>query len=456
MKRTVKRAAVLYALVIFFLGGVVYLCVQFGMNGPTWATSKMNKHIYSNGTVVNAGTIYDYNGVALAESKNNKRVFPEGKTLRKAILHVVGDTSGVISTGTHNLYRDNLSGYSYVSGIHNLKRTNKGSDIKLNIDSEACKVAYEALGDYNGTALVYNYKTGQLMCSVSKPSYDVNNVPDDLRTNEKYEGVFLDKAVSGIYTPGSIMKLVTAISAIENIPDIYSQTFECDGEYQTGDGVVQCNGEHGTITFQEALNQSCNCAFADISIQLGATKLLNTANSLGFNKRLKAKEIPLTMSRFNPSTSSKAELGWAGIGQSTTYINPTHYLALVGAIANGGIGYAPDRINSLGLIGDLTGRQTEVLVKMNPETANALKRMMRTVVTDKYGDDRFPDLQMCGKTGTAQIDGKVSNSVFAGFSQRSDLPLAVIVIAENAGWGSGVASSVANAVLQYFLENYVR
>ncbi len=454
MKKTVKRAAILYLLIIAFLGGVIFLCVEFGLYGSTWASNKGNKHIYSNGTVANAGTIYDINGVELAKTENGKRVFASSAKVRKAVLHVVGDTSGVISTGTHYLYRSVLSGYNIVQGIFNLKKNGTGTSITLNIDSEANKIAYEALGDYNGTVLVCNYKTGQLLCSVSKPAYDVNDVPSDLRTNSKYEGVFLDKAVSGLYTPGSIMKIITAACAIENIPDIYSQTFECDGEYETGDGTVICNGVHGKINFQQAMNQSCNCAFAKISIELGADKLLATAESLGFNKQLYAKEVTLAKSRFNPDKTSKTELGWAGIGQSTTYINPAHFLSIMNAIANGGAGYAPDRIRYLGSISTLVGRMPETLVKMNSDTASKLKALLRSNVTDKYGEDRFPNLEMCGKTGTAEIDGQKSNSVFAGFSQRSDLPLSVIVIAENAGWGSGVASSTANKVLQYFLKNY--
>lgn len=456
MKKTVKRAAVLYILIALFMGGVIFLCAEFVLNGSEWASNKRNLHIYSNGTIVNAGTIYDLNGKPLAKSEDGKRKFADSASVRKAVLHIVGDTSGVISTGTHNLYRSTLSGYNFVQGISSLKKSGKGNDITLNIDSEACRIAYRALGEYNGTVAVCNYKTGQLLCSVSKPAYDVNDVPRDLRTNPDYEGVFLDKAVSGLYTPGSIMKIITAACAIENIPDIFTRTFECDGEYKTGDGVVICNGEHGKITFEQAMNESCNCAFAEISIELGAGKLKATAESLGFNKQLYAKEVALTKSRFNPPSSDKTELGWAGIGQSTTYINPTHFLAIMSAIANGGTGQSPDRIRYLGSFGKFTGRLPEVMVKMNPETAAKLRDMLRSNVVNKYGEGRFPGLEMCGKTGTAEIDGKKSNSVFAGFSLRSDLPLAVIVIAENAGWGSGTAASTANEVMQYFSENYGR
>lgn len=453
MRITARRAAIVYALVAAFLAGVCIFVTSLFMNGSEWASNKANRHIYRGGTIVNAGAIYDANGVVLAKSSDNERIFAEDSTVRKSVLHVIGDTAGVISTGTHYLYRDVLSGYSKIEGIYNLKQSGTGTDITLNIDSEANKIAYKALGDYNGAVAVYNYKTGQLLCSVSKPTYDINNKPEDLLTNEIYSGVFLDKVISGIYTPGSIMKIITAGCAIENIPDIYSRTFECDGKYETDDGTVICNGEHGKQDFQKAMNNSCNCAFAEISIELGAAKLKAYAETLGFNTQLYAKEIRLTKSRFDPSATSKSELGWAGIGQSTTYVNPAHFLALMGAIANGGTGYAPDRIRSTGTVSQIMGRMPSECVKMNPETAAKLAVLLRSNVEDKYGDWKFENLQMCGKTGTAQIDNAKSHSWFVGYSQREDLPLAIVCVAEHAGQGSGVASTVSNKVMQYFLND---
>lgn len=454
MKITAKRAGIIYALIAAFLAGIVILVASIMMNGDEWASNRANRHIYSSGTIVNAGTIYDRNGVVLAESSDNERIFAENSDIRKAVLHVVGDTSGFISTGTHNLFRDTLSGYNRIEGIYTLKQSGVGTDITLNIDSEANKIAYKALGNYNGAIAVYNYKTGELLCSVSKPTYDIENIPEGMLTDTKYDGVFLDKVVSGVYTPGSIMKIVTAACAIENIPDIYSRTFECDGEYETGDGSVICNGVHGEVNFQQAMNESCNSAFAEISIELGADKLEATAKSMGFDSQLYAKEIRLVKSRFSPDKTSKAELGWAGIGQSTTLVNPAHFLSIMGAIANGGTGYAPDRIKSLGAVSEIVGRIPETAVKINPETARQLDILLRSNVEDKYGDWKFKDLQMCGKTGTAQVDGAKSHSWFAGYSQREDLPLAVICIAEHGGYGSGVASDVSNEVMQYFLLNY--
>ena len=453
MRITARRAAIIYALIIAFLAGVVILVTSIMLNGAEWASNKANRHIYSSGTIVNAGTIYDRKGTTLASSSDNERVFAKNSTVRKATLHVVGDTAGYISTGTHFLYRDTLSGYSRVEGIYYLKQTGTGTNINLNIDSEANKIAYNALGELNGAVAVYNYKTGELLCSISKPTYDIENKPEDLLTNEKYSGVFLDKVISGIYTPGSIMKIVTAACAIENIPDIYTRTFVCDGEYETDDGKVICNGVHGEVNFEKAMNESCNCAFAEISVELGAAKLKTTADAMGFNTQLFAKEIRLTKSRFEPDSKSKSELGWAGIGQSTTLVNPCHFLSIMGAIANGGNGFAPDRIKSLGTVSEIIGRVPETTVKIAPETAQKLNILLRSNVENKYGDWKFENLQMCGKTGTAQVDGAKSHSWFVGYSQRGDLPLAVVCIVEHGGYGSGIASTVSNKVLQYFLKN---
>lgn len=456
MKITVKRAYIFYALIIAFLAGVVFLVASVYLNGEEWATKRANRHLYSSSNaVLSAGPIVDIRGEVIADTENGKRVYNEDAQLRKAVLHVLGDTHGFIYTGTQSLYRDTLSGYNFVDGIYTLKQNGVGPELVLNLDTEACKVAYKALGKFNGAVAVYNYETGQLLCSVSKPTYDLVNKPKDVNTNPAYDGAYLDKVVSGLYTPGSIMKIITAACAIENIPDIYDRTFDCNGEYVVTEGQrgIICNDNHKTgLTFEEAMNKSCNAVFAQIAIELGAKKLQATAESMGFNASLYAREVPLKMSRYKPPVSDKLELGWAGIGQSTTLVNPCHFLCIMGAIANGGEGYAPDRIFEMnGLLSSQRG--TQVMVSINPETAAKLDELLRSNIENEYGDDRFPDLEMCGKTGTAQITGAPSHSWFVGYSQRDDLPLAVVCVAENAGSGMKTAVNVSNTVMQYFLDN---
>lgn len=455
MKNTLRRTAVLYAFLVVFLAGVGFMLFSLWQNGATWSANKANQHLYQNGATVTAGAIYDRNGVVLAQTVEGERVYHDSAAVRKATLHVVGDDAGRISTGTQYLFRDKLSGYSLVDGVYGiLNDEDNQAHITLNIDCEACRTAYNAFGEDNGTVVVYNYRTGELLCSVSKPTFDVTDIPDNLTADPAYEGVFLDKAISGLYTPGSLMKIVTAVCALQNIPDVESQTFDCDKEYECSDGTVICNGTHGEVDFERAFNKSCNFAFADITLQLGADKLLATANELGFNKSLRCGDVPLKKSIFTPSAESQSELGWAGIGQSTTLLNPTHMLAIVGAIANGGTGYAPNRISEYStFLGSYTPAP-QTLVTVDPAIAQKMQQLMRSNVVNQYSESDFPNLQFCAKTGTAQLDNADSHSWMAGFSTREDLPLAVVCIVENGGWGSGRATEVGNEVMQYFLDCY--
>ena len=99
--------------------------------------------------------------------------------------------------------------------------------MKLTLDADLCKTAYEALEGKKGAVVVYNYKTGAILCEVSTPSFDPGAPPADLDTDEtgKYEGVYLNNVLSSTYTPGSVFKVVTTAAAIENIPDLDSRTF---------------------------------------------------------------------------------------------------------------------------------------------------------------------------------------------------------------------------------------
>ncbi len=280
MRITSKRALAIYALIGAFLIGVVFLIGSFAVNGETWALKRFNQHLFTGGSLTSAGTIYDTKGVILAQTKDGERIYNDSRRIRKATLHMVGDTAGYISTGIHTIFRSELTGYNLVDGVYRLMEDGEGNNIRLTINAELCATALDALGDRKGTVGVYNYKTGEILCMVSSPTYDPERKPTDIDTDKtgKYDGIYLNRFLSGVYTPGSTFKTITAISAIDNIPDIFTQKFTCKGKMQTSGGVIYCNEEHGhgTITFEQALNRSCNVAFAQIAIQLGAEKLTAT------------------------------------------------------------------------------------------------------------------------------------------------------------------------------------
>ncbi len=453
MRNTTKRTYVIYLLVAVFFLLLGYMFYGFASKGDQWVTHRGNEHIYEGGRLTVAGSVFDRNGAVLATTEDGERVFNEDSSVRKATLHVVGDTSGYISTGIHNLYHANLLGYNIVSGIYPIMSGDDSSNITLTLDSVVCKRAYEAMNGKKGTVIVYNYKTGQTVCMVSAPTYDPENKPSDINTNTgKYDGVYLNRALSGVFTPGSTFKTVTAIAAIENIPDIMTRTFNCTGKYHTPTGDVICNGVHGKLSFERGFNVSCNCVFAEIAIELGSSTLTKTVRKLGFTKPVTVSKATTVRSTFDVSEATDLDLGWAGIGQHTTLVNPTQMLLLMGAIANGGEAVNPYLVEECS---ELISSKGEVSssVSLSSETAAKISALLRSNVENYYGDNKFPELKMCGKTGTAQVMNKESHAWFVGFSQREDFPYAVVVCLENGGAGYNDAIPVANKTMQALLKS---
>lgn len=455
MKNIAKRAGVLYALAAAFIAGLVILTAQFAVNGGAWSSNRFNRHIYTRGQIASAGTITDRNGEILAKSDGGKRLYHESRAVRKATLHAVGDTEGFISTGIQSAYRQELTGYSFLNGIYTLKKYGRGSDIRLTLDANACAAAYNALDGRKGTVGVYNYKTGELLCMVSAPSYDVNNKPSAmaLASQGKYEGVYLNRFLSGLYTPGSTFKVVTAAAALENIGDITTRSFVCDGKLELPSGTIICSAVHGKLNFEKAFNRSCNSAFAQIAVELGSQRLTQETVSLGFGESFSVGALATAKSRFDVSGADEAQLGWAGVGQHTTLVNPCHMLMIAGAVGNGGEGLAPYLVDTItnpsGIVTYKGSLFKEKGVSMPAETASRLSALMRSNVENYYSDSRFPGLRMCGKTGTAEVEkGKQPHAWFLGFSQRDDLPLAIVVVVENGGSGNSEAIPVAARVMK--------
>lgn len=464
MKMITKRGIFLWIMSLAFVVGLVFMTVSLVQNGDTWVMKRFNHHVYSNGELIGAGTIYDKDGDILAETKDGDRIYSDSATTRKSTLHVVGDPKNFISTGVQSVYSARLTGYSLLFGVHNIQKYGKGNDLKLTIDRDICDEAYKALDGRKGTVGIVNYKTGEIVCSVSSPSYDVEDVPDNLLTSERYEGVYINRLLDAHYVPGSTFKLVTAICAIENIPDIYSREWVCDGEYQPKSGVaIKCNANHGKhINFKDALAKSCNSTFAQIAIELGQEKLATTAKELGIGSAVTVSgTIDSYAGHFDTTDKIKLgvdALGWTGIGQGNTRIAPITMLRIVSAVANGGTAVSFNIVDSLanqaGKALDFTLPSNQ-LSMMNSDVAEKLKKMMRYNVTNHYGESRYKGLNLCAKSGTAQIDSDENHNIawFVGFMDDSEHPYAFVVAIENGNSGSQTAGPVAKRVLTKLVES---
>lgn len=452
MRKTRTRSWIVLLLTLCFFAGIIYHTVNLVTHAEEWSSKTTNAHLSNSNGLAYAGKITDRNGIVLAESVDGIRIYNDDETLRKAMLHAVGDNSINIATAVQSAYRSELSGYSFLYGLGLPSELQSGRNIQLTLDSNVCKAAYEALGDNKGAVFVYNYKTGEVVCMVSTPTYDPANPPEDVET-EEYDGVYLNRALSASYTPGSVFKLVTAAAALENFSEeeLEERYYDCAGQDIVGDDTVTCYSVHGHVNFKEALSLSCNCYFAHLAVELGKDKLTKQAEKMGFNNYISIDKSKSAKSIFDVSKADENDLGWAGVGQYTTLTTPINMAVNAAAIANGGVPIMPYTVQSVSFPFGILGEKTQAVEgerRMSKSTANTLAEIMDYTVETNYGKWSYPGVDVCAKTGTAEVGGgKAAHAWIAGFTTDEDCPMAFAVIVENGNSGYLAASPVASAVL---------
>ncbi len=449
MRTTGFRSMVLYILLAAFLGGLGYLLVNLFLNGGKWAMQPYNGHISGETSTVKLGDITDRDGSLLATTQDGTRLYSQDETVRRALLHTVGDPYGYISTSIQSTMSSKLSGYNIVTGLNNTFFNRLGSDIALTVDQDACAAAYNALGGKNGGVIVYNYQTGDILCKVSTPTFDPENIPEDLETNDAYKGAYLDNTLSSSFTPGSIFKIVTAAAAMERWPDSWSTiTYSCSGSVELAGSDITClhGNAHGTQDMAAALGNSCNVYFAQLANDLGAEALQAKAKEMGFNVSFDLNGISTMESTIDLAGANANQLGWAGVGQYTLLANPYHMMCLMGAIANGGEYVQPRLTQGADLLGEITGGSRQLV---SSGEASQLKELLRSNVEYYYGDYLFPDgMNVCAKTGTGEVgEDKGPNCWMVGFCDSTVYPYAFAVVVEDGSGGIESAGSVVSAVL---------
>ncbi len=432
MKKVKNRAYSALIIAIALIAGMCLYVVRYAQQGEDWATFTADSQIVTSEGKLISGTVLDRKGNLLAKAENSEQNYSPDTITRISTLHAVGDFPGNIGTGALTAFADALSGYNPVTGI-----TGEGGTVRLSIDSRINTVAYEAMAGRPGAVLVSNYETGEIICMVSTPSYDPLEGFD--ANDPAYAGAYLNRCISSAYTPGSVFKLITVAAALEQIDDIYSRRFWCEGKSYVDGAEINCTGSHGEQTIEQALANSCNCAFAELSLLLGGETLASYAETFGFTSSHSLSGIDTKKGNFEAFPSGSAGLAWSGIGQATDLVCPYSMLRFTSAIANGGT------VTEGSLILGETGKMSTLLA---PDTAETLAEMMSYNVHTSYGTWLFPNLEMHAKSGTAEVGDGSSHSWFTGFITNEGCPYAFTVIIECAGSGLRGAGSVANTVLQ--------
>ena len=454
MKKTRTRALPVLLLTLAFFAGIAYFIFNLTIHASEWVSTPTNGHLSDNEGIELAGSVLDRNGVVLAYTEDGERKYNEDYATRCACLPVVGDSSVNNSTAVQTVYRSELSGYNFIFGLGLPDEFKSGKNITLTIDSKIQKAAYEALGNNKGAAVLYNYKTGETLCLASTPVYDPMNVPEDIETNDAYDGAYINRALSASYPPGSTFKLVTAAAALEYKDDIDSFEYDCNGADEIGGKPVTCYEPNGHVDLKEAMKTSCNIYFANVAVDLGKKQMTEQTKKMGFNQNWKLDGIVTGTSTYDVSQATENELGWSGVGQYSVMETPVNMAMISAAIASGGTPVKPFFVKNIsGEFGIPTPDRTSSKAKemMSKDISDRLSDMMRYCVEANYGDWSFGgSLKVCAKTGTAEVSdtGEDAHAWVTGFSLDEDCPFAFSVIVEHGNSGYRAAVPVAAAILE--------
>ena len=447
MNRITKRTWIMGLFLLILLGGLLFFLWEYVTQAEKWVSFSGSPHLY-NSSNIGCGTITDRSGNLLLDISQG-RTYSDDANTRKSTLHWLGDKKGFISASTVSTYAASMVGYDLINGVYNA--SGEGGNARLTLSAKVQNAALEAMGNRKGTVGVYNYKTGEILCALTTPTYDPENVPDIANdTTGAYDGVYLNRFLQSAYVPGSIFKIVTLSAALDCVPGIEDMTFPCRGKIEYGTEAVTCEKAHGTQTLKQAFANSCNCAFAQIAEKVGKNNMVKYVKQFEVTQKLSFDGSTTAAGNYDISNTAPVSFAWSCIGQHSNLVNPARYMTFMGAIGGRGTAAEPYLMAKVTNGGDTTyeakTQKTDRL--MSEEVANTVAEYMRNNVKSVYGDGNFGGLPVCAKSGTSQLGGgQKSNAMFAGFVDSEQYPLAFIVVVENGGYGSHTCVPVISKVL---------
>ena len=457
--------------IVMLLAAGAYGMYSVSIYGSRWVSSARNTRYRSARSSVIAGDILDRNGVVLATTDEaGKRVYQSNILSRSSVVHLLGDSEGNVANGVESFQANYLLGFesSLSERINDLvsETPRKGDTVVVTADSKLHTHIVQAFRSTSntkgkcGAAVVMNYKTGEILALVSLPVYDPQNITDTIRNSTQHP--YWNRALQTTLPPGSTFKIITAVSALENLPNAQSAVFTCTGATQVLDQLITDygNDQHGEIDLAKAFRLSCNNAFAQTALMVGDDKLRKTAENFGFNDNFLFRDLVVENSRYPTQNRNAFEVAWSGAGQSQVAATPLHMCMISAAIANDGVMMEPRLISRVqSASGTLRTRSTARVYRTacSPETAAIIDGYMKDVIKSGTGTRAKTDgLTIAGKTGSAEgsADGvDVTHAWFTGYSDSDRWPYAVCVFVEAGGTGGSVAAPIARQIFEYLRDN---
>ena len=367
-----------------------------------------------------------------------------------------------------------------------------GRSLRLNIDIDLQKVALQALGDVNGSAVAIDPKTGGVLAMVSKPGFDSNPFVDGI-SSRAYRALLQDpnkplfnRAIKGAYPPGSTIKPFMGLAGLELDFLKLTEKKYCPGFFQLPGHDHKYRDwkktGHGPMDVDAAITQSCDVFFYQLAHEIGIDKLEQYLKQFRFGEKT---GIDLIGERrgIRPSREWKrkrykqvwfpGETVIIGIGQGAFEATPLQLAAATAAIANGGHYHEPRLVEeildeSTGMVVPTDGKDHVIPIK-DPLNWNKIRDAMTNVVEGPRGTARRlhnEHYRIAGKTGTAQVftvkqdeeyeESKVSkkmrdHALFIAYAPVEDPQIAVAVIVENGGHGGSTAAPVAKEIMDAWL-----
>lgn len=441
--------------VLFVIAGV-YI-VKTVIDKDTFLSNPYNKRLYLSEEGVKRGNIEDTNGVVLAESILKDDSYERVYNFPEYVSNITGYTEKG-KTGVESAYNYHLEDIDneLIQRIKNVLFDDEilCKNAVLTIDLELQKTALDVLGDNKGAVVVMEVDTGKIKAMASNPSFNSNTVYDDWeKLNNDETGPLLNRAAQGLYTPGSTFKIITLLSALENMPEVLSEEYECNGSEYFDGKIIRCFNEtsHGKITAKDAFSQSCNCYFSRLGEKLGPEKLRLTAEKLGINSGI-GFDLNYSVSSIEiESDAILSEIVETSIGQGKTLITPLQMAMITSSVINEGKMMKPyilDYVKNADGTKESRTIPEPLLQAMSPQNSIIIKDYMINVVENGTGyAAKKAGYVIGGKTGTAENPTGSDHLWFTGFCGNT----VVTVVLENPEGGLR-ATEAAKVIFDYIYE----
>lgn len=348
----------------------------------------------------------------------------------------------------------------------------KGDDLVLGIDLNVQRALEEALSGKVGAGVAIEPSTGEILAMVSSPDFDLNQF--SYVTSREYLNQLLsdpqkpqfNRATSSKHPPGSTFKILCAIAGLESGVINENSTFYCAGGFTFG-RFFKCHGSHGSINVVHAIEKSCNSFFYQLIFKIGLNRLADYAEKFGLGKKT-GLDILEEVKGLIPRTSYYEKVygkNWPqgilvslGIGQGEIGITPLQLANFTALVANNGKSFSPHFVRGFldenKKLHKLKFQETNTGVSQR--TFDLVKHGMFLVVNGggTATSIRMKEINICGKTGTAQNPHGQDHAWFIGYAPAENPQIAVAVLVENVGFGGTHAAPIAKRMIEeYLLKN---